>query len=213
MLFFSRNQNNPDMLLRFFAYLERLAASFMIRKSNINKRIERYGRLMQLIERGDDVFGLNSPLHLLQGERRETYEILNGDIYLVRGISQYALLRLDAALSDGTASYDYPIITVEHVLPQNPAINSEWMRYFPTKEEHDKYVHRLGNLVLLSRRKNTQAQNYDFALKKQRYFTTGQSLSPFALTTQVLQYLTWTPGVIEQRQQALMNLLVKTWGL
>jgi uncharacterized protein DUF262/uncharacterized protein DUF1524 len=213
MLFFSRNQNNPDMLLRFFAYLERLAASFMIRKSNINKRIERYGRLMQLIERGDDVFGLNSPIYLLQGERRETYEILNGDIYLVRGISQYALQRLDAALSDGTASYDYPIITVEHVLPQNPAINSEWMRYFPSKEEHDKYVHRLGNLVLLSRRKNTQAQNYDFALKKQRYFTTGQSVSPFALTTQVLHYSAWTPGVIEQRQQALMNLLVKIWAL
>ena len=153
MLFLSRNQNNPEILVRFFAYLERLAASFMIRKTNINKRIERYGRLMQFIERGDDVFGLNSPLHLLPGERRETYKVLNGYIYLVRGISQYTLVRLDAALSDGSASYDYPIITVEHVLPQNPAINSESIRFFPTKEEHDKYVHRLGNLVYLSRRK------------------------------------------------------------
>jgi uncharacterized protein DUF1524 len=87
------------------------------------------------------------------------------------------------------------------------------MRYFPTKEDHDKYVHRLGNLVLLSRRKNSQAQNYDFAMKKQRYFMIGQSVSPFALTTQVLQYSTWTSGVIEQRQQSLMNHLVKIWGL
>ncbi len=213
MLFLTRNQSNPDVLKRFFAYLERLAASFMIRKTNINKRIERYGRLMQLIERGDDVFGLNSPLQLLPGERREVYEVLNGDIYLVRGISQYVLLRLDAALSDGTASYDYPTITVEHVLPQKPAVNSEWMKYFPTTEEHEKYVHRLGNLVLLSRRKNTQAQNYDFVLKKQKYFTAGQSVSPFALTTQVLQYPTWIPTVIERRQQMLMNLLVKIWGL
>ncbi len=213
MIFLAHNQNNPETLIRFFAYLERLAASFMIRKTNINKRIERYGRLINVIERGDDVFGSGSPLNLLPGERREVYEILNGDIYLVRGIYQYVLLRLDAALSDGTASYDYPTITVEHVLPQNPAVNSEWMKYFPTKEEHEKYVHRLGNLVLLSKRKNAQAQNYDFLLKKQRYFTTGQSVSPFALTTQVLQYTAWTPAVIEQRQQMLMNLLVKIWGL
>src|SRR5260370_4879666 len=81
MLFLSQNQNNPDLLVRFFAYLERLAASFMIRKTNTNKRIERYGRLMHVIERGDDVLGLNSPLHLVPGERREVYEVLNGNIY------------------------------------------------------------------------------------------------------------------------------------
>ncbi len=213
MLYLSRNQNSPDLLFRFFTYLERLAVSFMIRKMNFNKRIERYGRLMHVIERGEDVFGLSSPLHLMPGERREIFEILNGDIYLIRGVYTYVLLRLDAALSDGSASYDYPIISVEHVLPQTPDAKSEWMRWFPTKEQRENCMHRLGNLVLLSKRKNSQAQNYDFTLKKQKYFTTGQAISPFALTSQVLQYREWTPAVIEQRQKMLMNVLVRIWSL
>ena len=34
----------------------------------------------------------------------------------------------------------------------------------------EKYTHRIGNLVLLPRRKNSEAQNYDFDVKKQKYF-------------------------------------------
>ena len=62
LYFYHETKTHPDILVRFFSDLERLAASFMIRKANINKRIERYGRLMQLIELGDDIFAPNSPL-------------------------------------------------------------------------------------------------------------------------------------------------------
>jgi len=34
----------------------------------------------------------------------------------------YILLRLDSALSGGGATYDYDLITVEHVLPQGKRI-------------------------------------------------------------------------------------------
>ncbi len=51
---------------------------------------------------------------------------LSADIYTVTRVRLYVLLRLDSALSSGGASYDHPLITVEHVLPQQPQANSVW---------------------------------------------------------------------------------------
>jgi hypothetical protein len=139
--------------------------------------------------------------------------MLDGDLYLIQKIRLYVLLRLDAALSEGEASYNFSNVSVEHVLPQNPAPNSMWVKWFPTKEERERYVNRIGNLLLLSCGKNTQAQNYDFDLKKQKYFTTKTGVSPFALTTQVLNEQEWTPKVIERRQKELISVLKKVWRL
>jgi hypothetical protein len=138
---------------------------------------------------------------------------LNGDLYLIKRVRQYVLLRLDSALAQGEATYDYPIVSVEHVLPQNPGIGSVWLKWFPVDEERAQYTHRIGNLALLSRKKNTQAQNYDFEKKKEGYFATNKGVSPFALTTQVLQQSEWTPAIINQRQNELLLKLRALWRL
>jgi len=65
IFYLSRNRNNPDNLVRFFTDLDRLAAGLMIVRSNINKRIERYSRLLNAIEQEEDLFNSNSPLQLL----------------------------------------------------------------------------------------------------------------------------------------------------
>ena len=134
-------------------------------------------------------------------------------MYLLRYVCRYVLLRLDAKLSEGTAIYEYPTTSIEHVLPQRPSANSDWLKSFPTKQIRDKYVHRLGNLVLLSRGKNIEAENYDFELKKEKYFNTNTGVTSFALTTQVLRCREWTPAVIDQRQNQLMDLLKCLWRL
>ncbi len=114
-------------------------------------------------------------------------------------IRAYVLLRLDTALSGGGAIYDYPIITIEHVLPQTPAKASNWMEWFPEELLREGWVHRLANLVLLSRRKNSEAQNFDFETKKEKYFKSDKGVSPFVLTTQVLGQADWTPTVLQAR--------------
>jgi Protein of unknown function (DUF1524) len=98
------------------------------------------------------------------------------------------------------------------VLPQQPRRDSDWIKWFPTQQERDRWVHRLGNLTLLSRRKNTAAGNYDFDKKKTAYFT-RDGVSPFALTTQVLQYREWTPSVVAQRHGELVGYLKQLWRL
>ncbi|MBH8562309.1 DUF262 domain-containing protein [Nostoc sp. CENA67] len=213
ILYLSRNYHNPDLLLHFFSDLDRLASGLMVMRSNINERIERYSKLLQAIEKGQDLYTPDSPLQLKPEEQKQIIEILDKDLYLIRKIRLYVLLRLDHAISEVKSLYNFPNITVEHVLPQNPASNSEWLNWFPTQEAHNKYVHRIGNLVLLSSSKNSLAQNYDFELKKQKYFTTKAGICNFALTTQVLIEKEWTPEIIEKRQEHLIKKLKEIWRL
>ncbi|MBD2538318.1 DUF262 domain-containing protein [Coleofasciculus sp. FACHB-SPT36] len=213
ILYLSRNYSHPERLVKFFTELERLAAGLMIKRANINERIERYRRLLTAIEHEEDLYTPDSPLQITSEEKNDILKMLDGDLYQTQKIRLFVLLRLDAALSEGEASYNFPTITVEHILPQNPAHDSLWVKSFTSLEEREKYVHRLGNLALLSCYKNSEAQNYDFDVKKQKYFTTKKGVSPFALTTQVLMEQEWTPEVIEARQKKLIGVLQKVWRL
>ncbi len=71
----------------------------------------------------------------------------------------------------------------------------------------------MGNLVLLSASKNSEAQNFDFAVKKEKYFTSKSGVSPFALTTQVLTQSKWTPQIVEERQKYAIDTLKEIWRL
>ena len=74
-------------------------------------------------------------------------------------------------------------------------------------------MHRLGNLALLARDKNRNASNFDFERKKRTYFAMKDGISPFAITTQVLQEDEWTPQVVERRQRELLGQLQHVWRL
>jgi uncharacterized protein with ParB-like and HNH nuclease domain len=212
ILYMTHNRNKRQDLLTFLQKLERLAAGMMIIRADINYRLERYGRLITAIEGEDDLFADNSPLQLTPTEQRRIIWALDGDIYNVVKIRLPVLLRLDTALSEGEARYDFPIISVEHVLPQKPPEGSKWLKWWPDEEERDDNTHRLGNLVLLSRRKNSQAKNYEFKRKKEEYFQ-RKGVSAFALTTQVLNETEWTPEIVEERQKELVDKLKEVWNL
>jgi Protein of unknown function (DUF1524) len=187
----------------------------MSRRQYANRRVSRYGRLITAIDRGDDLAQAASPMQLTREERETTLGALSGDFYLMTARPRnYTLQRLDSSLAGvSDVVYGYANLTVEHVLPRNPLPDSDWMRWFPTLEERAVNVHRLGNLVLLSRTKNAQAANYDFARKKSTYFAGRNGVSPFALTTQVLREHEWTPQVVQRRQDELLAHLKTLWRL
>lgn len=56
-------------------------------------------------------------------------------------------------------------ITIEHILPQKIS-NQYWKSEF-SEEQHEFWVHRIGNLTLISGHKNSEAQNSDFQKRKQ----------------------------------------------
>jgi hypothetical protein len=61
----------------------------------------------------------------------------------------------------------------------------------------------MGNLVLLSGRKNSQAQNYNFSEKKVIYFK--QKSTPFRITKAVEEKDKWTVDELKERHQVLLN--------
>jgi len=213
LYYFFQNWRQPQLVLRFLTDLERLVISFMICKIPPYRRIDRYCDLLQSIYEKKDLYASDSPLQLKPRECADVLKTLSGNMYFIPHVCRYVLLRLDARRSEGVASYDYETISVEHVLPQRPAPDSNWMKTFPSMEMCEKYVHRLGNLVLLSRAKNLKAENYDFDEKKNKYFKSDGGVTPFVLTTEILDYREWTPGVIDQRQRRLIGMLKQLWRL
>lgn len=207
-------RTKPEAMHQFFRDLEGLTYSMLITKKGINERIDRFSRLTLAIESGGDLWNSDSPLQLAPSEQYSVYTALDGPIYetLAARARSAVLLRLDALLSGGGAKYEYETVTVEHVLPQNPPPGSEWLEWFPDTKDRLMWVHRLGNLALLTRRKNSSASNYDFSKKKEAYFS-RKGISPFVLTTQVLGKNEWTLGILEKRQQELLAAFEKHWRL
>lgn len=214
LAYITRHRQSPELVAAFFQHLERLGFGLLILKSGINDRIERFSSLTREIERGSDLMEQSSALQLTPEEQEKIYERLNSSFYeeLSAQPRTAILLRLDSLLSGGGATYNYEIVTVEHVLPQNPKAGSEWFTWFPKPDERASWTHRIGNLALLTRRKNSAASNYDFQKKKDAYFKQN-GVSPFVLTTQVLGHSEWTPAIVEQRQQDLLNKLAQHWKI
>ncbi|NHZ87787.1 DUF4357 domain-containing protein [Massilia sp. CCM 8733] len=212
--FFVRHRNEPEVVLSFFRDLERLGYSMMVRKSGVNERVERFSALTGAVEKAQDLSGTGSPLQLTQQEQHDTYTALDGSLYETHSPRALAilLLRLDRLMSDKTATYQHNVVSVEHVMPQQPAPNSQWLNWVSEAAVHQRWVHRLGNLTLLSRSKNSAASNFEFEKKKTAYFTKG-GVSSFALTTQLLQQSKWTESVMQGRQEAMLKTLELHWRL
>ena len=212
LTFLKRNPTDTVALSQFFKYLERLAYGLFILRANINQRIRRYAEILRTIEQEEDLFGTASPLQLSADEKAKILGVLDGQIYSHLRVRRPLLLRLNSLLSDAGVRYDYPTITIEHVLPQNPDKKSEWLKKFRDEDERAEWTGKLANLVLLSRRKNSSAQNYDFNKKKEAYFQRG-GVATFALTTQVLNETEWTLKVLQRRQKNLIGALKNEWWL
>ena len=205
------HHDDPVWLNDFFALLERLAASMLIRRVYATPRATRYAELLR--ELGDDK-SLSAPsFQLTDSEKVETASRLGGELYLAAKVRKYVLLRLDEVLAKSPGvSYAHRLITVEHVLPQNPDSHSLWLTDF-NDDEREQWTHRLANLVLMNRAKNSEAQNYDFDKKKAKYFAGKNGVATFALTTQVLSQPKWTPDYLHDRQEGLLSCLAGEWSL
>ena len=216
MVFYDRHKADPETLLKLLTELDRLAYAMLIIGTRRDPRILRYRDMLESALTGES--GLDETIAHLQlsdVERRRVVEALNEPIYRPRPVARYArplLLRLDSVLARASGvTYNYRIVTVEHVLPQSPDDESEWIRTF-SEDDREYWTHRLANLVLLARGKNARAQNYEFDRKKVEYFQRG-GVSNFALTTQVVGEPKWTTKTLAQRQAALIDLLKAEWRL
>ena len=214
ILFLAQKNNEPDYVLWFFEKLERLAACLHICAKNVNQRIERYAQVLSDLQEEHSQETPVKSIELTELEKEKMLEALNGKIYeLTARRRNYLILRLDSFLSDGAATYDPSVLTIEHVLPQTVSSGSAWLKYWPEEDERKAWVHRIANLVPLTQKRNYKVQYYDFYKKKSAYFSGKKNVSSYVLTTQVLNTETWTPQIVQIRQDNLLNILAEKWQL
>jgi hypothetical protein len=220
--FLSQNRYQMSGVHDFFRLLERTAAISLILGENVNGRAKRYGPILSALEKGQQ----EALASLYQSVSKEdTQEVLRKIDAALYGESYafYVMLRLDSALADGgiSISLSAPRASIEHVAPQT--LRQEW-RVDWNEEEHGELKNNIGNLVLISRRKNSQAQNYGFATKKEVYFA-GRSrkgsradevgqVAAFPSITRVLNAGDrWTPDIVRKNQSEYVSLLKDAWDL
>lgn len=135
--------------------------------------------------------------------------LLDGAIY-GRRFAKYVLLRLEYLLASHAAPLNLPDeISVEHILPQTPGKTSQWIKDF-TEDQREAWLHRLGNLMLLSRRKNTSLGNLDFADKRVRYFEDRVESLPNS--QRLLATTTFALSDLEVRHKELLDRLAGSYG-
>lgn len=216
--FMAEHKNDPDYILWFIGKLERLASFLHVTAKDINKRIDRYKVLLEEMEINPDN-SLNDPItsiELTNEEKKEFIEALNGEIYKLTGIRRnYVILRLNEFVGDGATKFDFEptILTIEHVLPQTISSGSEWEKLWPDLSEREMWLNKIANLVPLTRKKNSEAQNYNFDNKKDIYFKGKNGTTTYPLTTQVLSENTWSPNVVAERQKMLIDKFKECWEL
>jgi uncharacterized protein with ParB-like and HNH nuclease domain len=214
--FLAEHSHDSVYVLWFIRKLERLASYLLVTEQDVNHRTDRYKWILVEMESRPD-HSLTTPLvniELTEWEKEQFIAALNGEIYSMTAQRRnYIIQRLDSFVSDGGASYNTKLFTIEHVLPQHPSPDSEWMQLWPDMQEQKFWLNRIANLVPLTRQRNSAAQNYDFAAKKVKYFQSKNGTSSYTLTTQVISLEAWTPDIVAVRQKDLLQIFTSHWDL
>lgn len=116
--------------------------------------------------------------------------------------ARYILGELEASLrpTDELRVGGPDLVHVEHIYPQSPSGEERL-------EHHSSLVDRLGNLTLLSGRRNSGIKNSSFEVKKRAAY----SMSEILLTRDLLKYDSWGADAIGVRQKELALQAFEVW--
>ena len=134
---------------------------------------------------------------------------INGNIYGER-YCKYLLLKIEYLKLDNDIEYNIGasgVISIEHVLPQNPKEDSDWKIKF-SDDERNEWTNKLGNLILLTKRKNSKLSNSDFKEKSKIYKNSNMLLFPSVFEV-YSNGEDWNVDILKTRQEEIINLLIK----
>lgn len=211
MLYYSKNKNDSTALDGFFRKLERLAAYMLVCSCNVNDRIARYADVLTELEASGGKSSVS--VDLSANEKKEFLDTLNADVYIMSPQrKKYIIMRLDSFVASVGAQYDNTVLSIEHILPQTVDDDSYWATKWPDVQDREKWLHKIGNLIPLNRRKNSAASNFDFTTKKAVYFFRGGA-TPYVLANQIMPLTDWTPAEAANRQASLIDTFKQNWEL
>ncbi len=197
-----------DRLLEFLTQLDNKFSADWIAQYAPTDRIENMNQVIRVIE------AAGNPGDVLQnmcfaidgaGFKRNAETSVYG-----RRFTRYLLIKLDYFYQDHAHRMAFESLSVEHVLPQNPAEDSQWRKDF-TDAQRQEWTDRLGNLVLITTNKNTSQGNSDYELKKTKYFAKKINTCPNSL--RVLKNAKWTPAELTANHAEVLFKIRQHYGI
>ena len=209
-----RDQFGSDGISTFLKKLENKFSADWILRETPTVRIEAMNRILKEIDKVNALTGVTKQQKIDQLLQSSVFsydvnaflrQLDTQDVYGQR-YGTYILYKVDLLLGGPHHRLQPPLqISVEHILPQSPATSSQWHNDF-TATDREQWTHRLGNLVLIGRRKNTSLGRLDFIDKKQRYF--HSHIQPFPNSLRVMnQNSQWTLSTLQASHQAVLDAL------
>jgi len=130
-------------------------------------------------------------------ETRDVYDMRNC-FYLLDRLENFSKERIDTST-----------FTIEHVMPQNQDLRSEWRTMLGPDWKHvqETWLHRLGNVTLTG-----YNQKYsDRPFNEKKTIQDGFNGSPLRLNKFIRERLTWTAAEIQERGTELANKATSVW--
>jgi hypothetical protein len=201
-------------LISILEKLEGLAWAMQLGRRYDTQRLNRYSEIIRALDQPDAA--LAGCLAPTAEENEDAWLSLSGKLYsrfpvrVVRAI----LERLDRLLAEQPVIWDGQK-TVEHILPQTPN-DGEWTLFGP--EQRSTITDTIGNLVLLTSRKNSSASNAPFADKRKIYSglghtAAGKKRATYASAQELITLPEWDPVAYQDRQNRHLALLTERWGI
>lgn len=198
---------NTNRLYEFVKKLERIAIYDLVTQETPTKRQQHMNDVLKLIYKSKTPIEVISSKELNNNFIEHIFkEKINNNIY-GKKYAKYLLLRCEISTLDSDHRFFLPkTISIEHILPQRPEISSRWLKDF-TEENIEYYKHKLGNLALLNRRKNSSLSNNDYVIKRSKYF--ASSMSVFATTNKIMNNDQFNLDTLKNRHDEIIYMSIK----
>lgn len=193
---------SEDNLFNFLTYLDNKFSADWILQQTPTQRIENMNDLIKVIEKAKSVDDVTNSQELTF-DVESFMDAISGKVY-GRRFARYILLKLDyhhARLED----LNIKNLSVEHILPQNPKDDSQWVQDFD-EQAREELTHVIGNLVLISRRKNSSQGRKDYKKKKTDYFNANIGSHPLSLHV-LNSHDEWKPSNLTANQKECVKVI------
>lgn len=118
---------------------------------------------------------------------------------------RYLLLRLEVLASEHDAYKEFTAKSIEHIFPQTLKVGSMWAAD-PDIADHPNVVNMIGNLILLSKGKNSSASNQEFSVKKEKYLKTR--VSDYPRSIQIMAEPDWSIAKIKAKTEEISKMIL-----
>lgn len=209
--FLAKHTSAPLKVKDFLIQLEKVTLGMEAMKSSLNERLERFAKINTKIENKADLFAQDSEFILQIEDREYIISTLNSPDLYGKRLVKPILAKIEEQMNDSSISIDFGNLSIEHIFPQTPT-DIYWTSRFSTDEKL-KLTNNLGNLSLITVRKNSQAKNYEFATKINVYFQGDGQASNLAMVNELATLDNWNPDNIRKRNKKLLNHFLKAVNL